>query len=134
MILIILYVRKKNKETQFGELLKAIDDKSTATGSSEDLKSNRAFDPFYYKSKKAPTLNVDYTKLATQVYDAKGVVKDDEDSVLAVYGQFRSKLHASYLANIFQQRYKRNLYDYLQSFMDQKYMDQLLDRVKQLAD
>lgn len=134
IIVITLYVRKKNREEQEALLFAALGDKSTATGTSEDLKENRAFDPGYYKAKKAPTLKMDYTKASKEIWDSKGTVKDNEELTLAVYGRLRSKLHASYLASVFQGKYKRNLYEYLESFMDQKYMDRLNAIIGKLSD
>lgn len=134
IIVIYFYTRKKNREEQEALLFKAISDRSTATGSTSDLKENRAFDPNYYKTKKAPTLNLGYTDAVNKIWDSKGTVKDDEETVLSIYSKMTSKLHASYLARVFQDVKKRDLYQFLNSFMDEKYMERLNSMINKMAD
>ena len=90
------------------------------------------FDPGYWKDMagsvggkvqilKAASSNA----LSKQIYEAEGVVNDDEDSVYKVFSGLKSKVQVSYLAEQFQKIYKTDLRDYLKGFLDEEEMEKV---------
>lgn len=140
-----LYYRKKSKEQEFDLLMTAVNDKSTATGTVDDLKDNSAFNENYWR-----TFGADFAKrnsfggkegnIAKRIYDAKGTFSDNEKDVVSLFSTFKSKSQVSYIAWQFNTLYKKKLIDYLNSFMDNSvlghggtnYMLQINDIVNRL--
>lgn len=86
------------------------------------METENYFDPAYYDERhKKYTLTVltpeSYNNLARNIYNAKGYFNDDED---AVYGAFRAmgaKVQVSQLARTFYNTYKKDLQQFLKSFL-----------------
>lgn len=57
----------------------------------------------------------DYAKA---IYDSKGFVNDDEEKVTGVFRSLHYKTQVSLLSEYFYQTYKKDLYGYLNSFLD----------------
>lgn len=74
-----------------------------------------AFSPTYYKGVSRATIltRESAEALAKTLYDAIGWLYDDETAVYGVFRQFRYKTQVSYLADVFFQKYKADLYQYL---------------------
>lgn len=53
-----------------------------------------------------------------QIYDAKGIFKDDEASAIAVAANMPSKYTFKVMAYYFNQSYKKDLLEYLKTFMN----------------
>ncbi len=58
-------------------------------------------------------------KLAAQIYNAKGVLNDDEEAVYKAIGALKSKVQFSYLASVFYDNYKVDMQDYLKDFLSE---------------
>ena len=62
---------------------------------------------------------------AKQIYDAKGILNDDEESVRDVFkNKVRDKVQVSNVSQAFYTQYKKDLYDYLRSFLSESEMEQ----------
>lgn len=134
--LIVLWVRKTQKEKEFQLLMEAINDKSTSTGTVQDLGSNLAFDENYWR--KFPDFSKKHSfgrkegDIITEIYNAKGNIYDDENSVISIFSKLRSKSEVSYLSWQFNVLKKRKLIDYLNSFIDKDNMIKINDIINRL--
>lgn len=62
---------------------------------------------------------------AKELYDAKGILNDDEAAVLAVFKtKVKDKVHVSNVSKAFSTAYKKDLYDYLKSFLTDAELEQ----------
>lgn len=73
------------------------------------------FSPVYWKTIPNATL---ITKNATiglcqRIYNAMGYFTDNESEIFSVFNQMKYKTQVSWLADIFQQQYKIDLFDFL---------------------
>ena len=82
------------------------------------------FNPAYYKSVKvgATIATADAERLAKQFYDADGYFNDDEDSVYAGLKAMVYKANLSRVAEVFANKYQKDLYSYLRAFLDDSEM------------
>jgi hypothetical protein len=76
------------------------------------------FSPLFYKSAPPKTIMKLLTiataeSYAKQLYDAMGVFGDDESKVYGVFRNLKTQSQLSFLAEIFQRKYKMDLLDYL---------------------
>lgn len=61
---------------------------------------------------------------AKELYDAKGIVDDDEDAVMNVFkNKVKDKVHISNVSKAFMNQYKKGLYEYLKSFLSDTEME-----------
>lgn len=72
----------------------------------------------------------DFLKLAKQLFDAKGLFDDDEDSVYGAFRKIQTQYQLSILSGIFYFFYKKDLLEYLKKFMNADEMDKLLSMIK----
>lgn len=89
----------------------------------QQLSSGNYFDPDYWRTGGAGTLiltTAGADNLAKIIYDAKGIVNDNEASVYGVFQSLKSRSQVSYLAGAFFRRYNQSLIGYLQSFLNQQ--------------
>ena len=61
--------------------------------------------------------------LIKSIYDCKGTFKDDKSKLLTVFKDIQTQYQLSYIAGIFKSVYSKDLYTYLQSFLNE---DELL--------
>jgi hypothetical protein len=83
--------------------------------------TGNAFDPKFWKKGGAGTLiltDASAKFLAQSVYDSKGFFNDDEDKLYGVFKSLKTKSQVSYLADVFQHIYKRDMITYINSFMN----------------
>jgi hypothetical protein len=73
------------------------------------------FSPIFWKSTPNPILLTKNSTiaLAKRIYDAMGYFSDDESEVYSVFNQMKYQTQVSWLADIFQQQYKQDMYDFL---------------------
>lgn len=72
------------------------------------------FSPAYWKSRNCTILNRGAAdSYAKQIFDAFGFFGDDEDQAINVFRQLKSKCQVSFLADVFAQNYKKDLFTYL---------------------
>lgn len=57
---------------------------------------------------------------ANQIWDAKGIFKDEEDAVFGVFRKLKSKMEVSFFADYFYSQKKRDLYGFLTTFLNAK--------------
>lgn len=83
----------------------------------------------YWNSAKTAQLLKSSTAIALckQLWDAKGVFNDDEDSVYAVFKSLKYKSQISAVAAYFYQQYKKDLYTWLKGFLNQEELKTILD-------
>lgn len=60
--------------------------------------------------------NYQYTDLAKQMYDAKGMFNDNEDALYGVLNNLQSQIQISFLSNYFYKTYKKDLLNYILSY------------------
>lgn len=148
IVVIAIYVRKAKKEEQFEELMKAVKDPSNVTGTAEDLKSDVAFDPNYYKSlgtefNKRHNLGGKEGDIAKSIFVTKanariGVLKDYEQDALSALSKLKSKSEVSYISKVFNDKYGERLIDFLKSYMGNEgniyhnYMKDVYDMINRL--
>lgn len=74
--------------------------------------------------------------LATQIYDAKAIwyrfFTDDENTAIAAFNGLTTKKQLSLLSAAFQTIYKKDLYNYLESFMNTDQLAAVNGKVKNL--
>lgn len=75
------------------------------------------FSPVYWKTIKGAILfKKAYTdQLAKQIYDALGYFSDDEAAVKSVFRTMKHKTQVSWLADVFQQNYRTDLFDFIKN-------------------
>lgn len=72
------------------------------------------FSPIFYKSRNCTIITrASADKFAKEIYDALGFWGDNEDQVINVFRQLKSKCQVSFLADVFAQNYKKDLYTFL---------------------
>lgn len=124
------------------------DIKAIAKGSTSKSGVTKAFDTSFFakvakdKGKKPTVMLKAYgykaeklMQLANALYDAKGLVNDDETLVFNVLSSLPNLFVASALAFTFKQTYKRDMQSYLQSFLNEseyKQVVKILNRKKPL--
>lgn len=100
---------------------------------------NNPWNPNYYKTAKdnswLPWKTA--TTLATQIYDAKAPstsnwFTDNENSAIAAFNGIATKKQLSMLSNAFQKLYKRDLYNFLESFMNTDQLSAVNNKLKNL--
>lgn len=99
-----------------------------------------AFNPNFYADvikKLAPKAvliykQADAQSYAQEIYKAHGVFNDDEEKIFGVIQNMRSHAHLSQVCDIFFRTYKKGMYDYLKSFLDNNEMAQIIKMVDTL--
>jgi hypothetical protein len=71
-----------------------------------------------------------YLFLAYNIYNAKGLFKDNPDSVNSIFQKLNSRAKVSYLSEIFTRAYGLDLQTYLASFLDSTEMTKLANYLK----
>jgi DNA-binding PucR family transcriptional regulator len=135
-------VISKRKRTEEFDRLLAIIEKGNAgkTGG-----KGSAWDTSLYlgnTSKKTINWSV-LQNYAEIIYKAKGTTYDDEEKVIGVFSQLQNAYDVSALSFAFFQKYKEDLYVYLNSFMDNSdnwgfgdktdWMEKIKERVNQIS-
>jgi hypothetical protein len=69
-------------------------------------------------SKKLDPLQKTYAPLAYKIYNSKGIFSDDPEIVNSVFQQLKSKLQISYLSDTYIKMYDKDLFTYLQQFLN----------------
>lgn len=78
------------------------------------------FNPNYYKGKPGAALltRAAATSLADSLYSGLGFFNDKEATIYGVFRQLKAKTQVSFLADVFFQKYQRDLYGYLSGSLD----------------
>lgn len=71
-----------------------------------------------------------YKNFADTLYNAKGIFKDDENSVLNIFRNLQTQYQVSFLAMIFSFFYKKDMLTYMKSFMDDNNLKEVLEIIK----
>ncbi len=71
-----------------------------------------------------------YLFLAYNIYNAKGIFKDNPDSVNSIFQKLNSRAKISYLSEVFTKAYGIDLQTYLASFLDTTEMTKLANYLK----
>lgn len=71
-------------------------------------------------------------KLCTQVFYAKGTIKDDYPAVIDAFNQIRNKGDLYVFQGVFSGMFKQDLITYCKSFLDAGEMEPILKRIKNL--
>ncbi|MEI6508573.1 MAG: hypothetical protein WCO54_08800 [Bacteroidota bacterium] len=90
-----------------------------------DNKMQMKFDTSTYKG-----YGVKPDGYADRIYRAKGIFKDDENSVLDVFRNLQTQFQISQLARFFSFYYKQDMLSYLKTFMDDNNLKEVLDIIK----
>jgi hypothetical protein len=101
-------------------------------------KSN-PWNPNYYKGRSTDPSWLPWNTavaLSKQIYDAKNIwyrfFTDDENTAIAAFNGLSTKKQLSLLSNAFQKIYKKDLYNYLESFMSAEQLTSVNGKVKNL--
>lgn len=70
--------------------------------------------------------------LAAQVKKSKGIFNDDETALYSVFRYLKTKTQVSQLAEVFERIYSRDLYSYLQSFLNESELSKVYNTIKNL--
>lgn len=73
-----------------------------------------------------------FPKLATQVYYAKGVLKDDYPAVIDAFNRLRTKGDLYIFQGVFSGMFKSDLLTYCTTFLDASEMAPILNKIKKL--
>lgn len=73
---------------------------------------------------------LDFAALAKKIYDSKGTFKDDKPKLYSVFNTMQTQYQLSYLAGVFSAAYKKDLYQYLKTFLDDDEILPVLNIVK----
>ena len=71
-----------------------------------------------------------YKNYVDTLYNAKGIFKDDENSVLDVFRNLQTQYQLSFLARIFSFFYKKDMLSYLKTFMNDDNLKEVLEIIK----
>lgn len=118
--------RREAKETEAtGEIAKQLDVNSNTTLLSKNKKEK---EKQYEEAKK-----MDITKVVDLIYNAKKTFKgDDEQSVYSAFSLIPNLFALSFVKNGFEKLYKKDLFVYLNSFLDESELKKVNDIVKKL--
>jgi hypothetical protein len=72
----------------------------------------------------------EYLDMAQRIYDAKGFFKDNENSVFDIFRNLQTQYQVSLLANSLSILKKKDLLEYLKTFMDDENLREVLDIIK----
>ena len=86
---------------------------------------NKYFNP--YGSSSTVQYTTVLSNLAKQVYDAKGVFYDNENSAFAAFQACRNQAQISLMSGFFLKDFKRDMWAYCQSFMNEAQQAKVLD-------
>ena len=78
--------------------------------------SQNPFSPLFYKTAPTGSLLLTTTQqesLSRRIYDALGVLTDDESAIFSVFRSLKSQTQVSILSEYFAKKYKTDLLDYL---------------------
>lgn len=135
-----LYFNKKNKEEQFELLMQAVNESKGSTGTVSDLKTSDAFNPRYWGQLKSPKIITSSAAkdLVNFIWDAKSPsaknpIRDDEQGVIAKFKTLGYKTQVSYLADQFFKVKGRDLYQYLDGFMNNVVGHNYMEDLNQLV-
>lgn len=118
-------------------------EQKSATSKSDLTNPYSPLSPLYLKSeyakKKASGKNYsiplfkasEAERRAVQVYSAKGIVKDVDDSALSALN-CEYKTQVAQIADSFEKKYNRSMLDYLNGFLDTENMNILTARVQKM--
>jgi hypothetical protein len=99
--------------------------KGISKPSGEDLK--KIYTPF-------PGSNIFYDValqgIAKQVWDSKGFFNDNEGQLFDAFQKARNQAQISYIAGVFQRDYKRDLFSFLQSFLNEAEISKVYNIIK----
>jgi len=71
-----------------------------------------------------------YKTYADSLYNAKGIFKDDENSVLDIFRNLQTQYQLSFLSRTFSFYYKKDMLSYLKTFMDDNNLRDVLEIIK----
>lgn len=71
-----------------------------------------------------------YKKFADTLYNAKGIFKDNENSVLDIFRNLQTQFQLSQLAVFFSVFYKKDMLSYMKTFMDDDNLKEVLEIIK----
>lgn len=99
--------------------------KGISKPSGEDLK--KIYSPF-------PGSNLFYDtalqQIAKQIWDSKGFFNDNEEQLFDAFQKARNQAQISYISGVFQRDYKRDLFSFLQGFLDQAELSKVYQIIK----
>ena len=76
------------------------------------------------------TWEFNFLNWAGRIYNSKGVFNDDESRLYNVFQAMRSQLQISYLSDVFQKRYKKDMLDYIKGFTNEEERAKLFRIIK----
>ena len=102
----------------------------------DSLKNMPAFNPNFFPTvgKSILLTGAKAVELSKVIYNAKGILKDDENAVIAAIRVCKSKAMISFLAFTFYHLYKKDLITYISQFFNQIQLKYLYEVVNALPD
>lgn len=147
-LLAIYKIMQKFGLIQTGAEAKEEQATTQASGSSTEVDFNNpmlSFNPNYWQTifkdivKKNNKVFVDwkiqkiplnYYDLANQVYDAKGFFHDDNEKLYSVFRNIQTQYQLSNVAFYFDLKYKKDMLEYIKSFLNSDEIERIFDMVK----
>lgn len=108
---------------KIGIIKSAEDKKREKTVAQYGTATDSPFSPSLWKKGGTVLTKASAEKLADQINDAIGFFSDDENEVYGAMRQLKTKTQLSFLADIFQQRHKMDLYQLLNRNFSDSEMD-----------
>lgn len=116
--LLVYFIRKwwiaNHEEAGAGDIAKGLEKKST---NPEQIKRNHSFP---------------YDRVAKMIWDSKSVFGDDENKVYAAFKLVENLAQMNYLVLYFKKYMKQDMYEFLNSFLDESELSKINDIVKKL--
>lgn len=86
----------------------------------DKLSTQQVFSPMTYEQNKSKVTitNQKANQIADRIWNAKGYIYDTEDQAVGAIKSAMTLTNISYVAYIFERNYKRDLHDFLQSFLE----------------
>lgn len=121
-VIVIRHQRKKKLNCIYSALGLNEGDGGGQYGDERDLEGSSAFDVNFWRSWEEAmladnALRARIVKAADDIWDSKDPINDDEAKVYAAFERMRSKAEVSMMASYFNDKRKRSLYTYLESFL-----------------
>lgn len=142
-VVIYTFIQFNKAKNETLEALGLKDDEYDKFVKDNEAKTTSYFTPNYYKgilktlksNERLTIINLPTGQtMSKTILDAKGYVYDTPESVHGTLRKCQSKLDVSRLSEIFYDTYKKDLYGYLQTFLDAEEMATVIAIVKQLKD
>lgn len=121
---IIYFILRKSKENRINDNAntKKVQD-AFNTNSYNQIFNNSTYKNLKEYLDKYGITKEQIQKILENIYNAKGIINDDEDIVYSIFRQLPSIFMISIISKLFEEKYKTSLKLYLSTFLSEKELD-----------